>query len=222
MKEKDASFTSLQDKEQKVCGFLHWLFDAIHLNNADLRQKATKAPQTQLDHAIQGLSCVKKCQMGVSGQADGWSPKSSVIKGPFIRAKHMQAEVGSSMGVLDSKHLTNRQYNAYRDESWTFGTSPQHALTGMLMTVEATTATNCGLRAEDSRELRWPMLAIAEVIENIRPAPCIPMQLGLRRAGNKTSHIGKAEWFAMVENALPQCCPVLAVACLLIQSQPCY
>jgi len=192
------------------------------LKNTDLQQKATKAPQTQLDHAIQALSCVKKCQMGVSGQADGWSPKNSVIKGPFIRAKHMQAEVGSSMGVLDSKHLTNRQYNAYLDESWTFGTSPEHALTGMFMVVEATTATNCGLRAEDSRELRWPMLAIAEVIGNIRPAPCIPMQLGLRRAGNKTSHIGKAEWFAMVENALPQCCPVLAVACLLVQSQPCY
>ncbi len=222
MKEKDASFTSLQDKEQKVCGFLHWLLDAIDLNNTDLQQKATKAPKTQLDHAIQALSCVKKCQMGVSGQADGWNPKNSVIKGPFIRAKHMQAEVGSSMGVLDSKHLTNRQYNAYLDESWTFGTRPEHALTGMFMVVEATTATNCGLRAEDSRELRWPMLAFAEVIGNIRPAPCIPMQLGLRRAGNKTSHIGKAEWFAMVENALPQCCPVLAVACLLVQSQPCY
>ena len=126
------------------------------------------------------------------------------------------------MGVLDSKHLTNRQYNAYLDESWTFGTSPEHALTGMFMVVEATTATNCGLRAEDSKELRWPMLAIAEVIGNIRPAACISMQLGLRRAGNKTSHIGRAEWFAMVENALPQCCPVLAVACLLVQSQPCY
>ena len=130
MKEKDASFTSLQDKEQKVCGFLHWLLDAIDLNNTDLQQKATKAPKTQLDHAIQALSCVKKCQMGVSGQADGWSPKNSVIKGPFIRAKHMQAEVGSSMGVLDSQHLTNRQYNAYLDESWTFGTRPEHALTG--------------------------------------------------------------------------------------------
>ena len=186
MKETDASFTSLQDKEQKVCGFLHWLLDAIDLKNTDLQQKATKAPQTQLDHAIQALSCVKKCQMGVSGQADGWSPKNSVIKGPFIRAKHMQAEVGSSIGVLDSKHLTNRQYNAYLDESWTFGTSPEHALTGMFMVVEATTATNCGLRAEDSRELRWPMLAIAEVIGNIRPAPCIPMQLGLR--GLATRH----------------------------------
>ena len=54
------------------------------------------------------------------------------------------------MGVLDSKHLTNRQYNAYLDESWTFGTSPEHALTGMFMVVEATTATNCGLRAENS------------------------------------------------------------------------
>ena len=209
-------------KEQKVCGFLHWLLDAIDLNNTELQQKAIKAPQTQLHHAKQALSCVKKCQMGVSGQADGWSPKNSVIKGPFIRAKHMQAELGSSTGVLDSKHLTNRQYNACLDESWTFGTSPEHALTGMFMVVKATTATNCGLRAEDSRELRWPMLAAVEVIGNIRPAPCIPMQLGLRRAGNKTSHIGKAEWFAMVENTLPQCRPVLAVACLLVQSQPCY
>ena len=93
---------------------------------------------------------------------------------------------------------------------------------GMFMVVEATTATSCGLRAEDSRELRWPMLAFAEVIGNIKPAPCVPMQLGLRRAGNKTSHIGKAEWFAMVEHTLPQCCPVLAVACLLVQSQPIY
>ena len=73
-----------------------------------------------------GKNCVAFCGTkkfaDESGQADGWSPKNSVIKGPFIRAKHMQAEVGSSMGVLDSKHLTNRQYNAYLDESWTFGT----------------------------------------------------------------------------------------------------
>ena len=87
MKETDASFTSLQDKEQKVCGFLHWLLDAIDLNNTDLQQKATKAPQTQLDHAIQALSCVKKCQMGVSGQADGWNPKNSVIKAQCFAQK---------------------------------------------------------------------------------------------------------------------------------------
>ena len=221
MKEKDASFTGLQDREQKVLGFLEWLLDNIDSNNMNMQQKATKAPQTQLDHAVQALSCVKKCQMGVSGQADGWSPKHSVIKGAFIRAKQMQAQLGTSLGVLDSKHLTN-QYSSYLDESCTFGTSPEHALTGMFMVVEATTATNCGLRAEDSRELRWPMLAAAEVIGNIKPAPCIPMQLGLRRAGNKTSHIGKAEWFAMVENTLPQCCPVLAIACLLVQRQPNY
>ena len=222
MKDKDASFASLQDSEQKMCGFLHWLLDTIDQNNSNLQQKATKAQLQQLDHAVQALSYVKKCQMGLPGQADGWSPGNSIIKGPFIRAKQMQAKLGLSTGILDSKPLTKSQYNAYLDESWTFRTSPEHALTGMFMVVEATTATNCGLRAEDSRELRWPMLATAEVIGNIRPAPCIPMQLGLRRAGNKTSHIGKAEWFAMVENALPQCCPVLAVACLLVQSQPCY
>ena len=33
MKEKDASFMSLQDQEQKVCGFLHWLLDAIYRKN---------------------------------------------------------------------------------------------------------------------------------------------------------------------------------------------
>ncbi len=222
MKDKDASFTSLQDSEQKLCGFLHWLLDTIDQNNSNLQQKATKAPLQQLDHAVQALSCVRKCQMGLPGQADGWSPRNSIIKGPFIRAKQMQAKLGLSTGILDSKHLTNSQYNAYLDESWTFKTSPEHALTGMSMVVEAITATNCGLRAEDSRELRWPMLAVAELIDNIRPAPCIPFQLGLRRASSKTSHIGKAEWFTMVENTSPQCCPVLAVACLLIQSQPDY
>ena len=42
MKETDASFTSLQDKEQKVCGFLHWLLDAIDLNNTDLHKRQPK------------------------------------------------------------------------------------------------------------------------------------------------------------------------------------
>ena len=171
MQEKDASFTGLQDSEQKVLGFLEWLLHNIDLNNMNMQQKAIKAPQTQLDHAVQALSCVKKCQMGVSGRADGWSPKNSLIKGAFIRAKQMQAQLGSSLGVLDSKHLTNSQYSSYLDESWTFGTSPEHALKGMFMVVEAATATNCGLRAEDSRELRWPMLAFAEVVGNIKPAP---------------------------------------------------
>ena len=128
MKEKDASFTGLQDREQKVLGFLEWLLDNIDSDNINMQQKAIKAPQTQLDHAVQALSChtdsVKKCQMGVSGQADGWSPKNSVIKGAFIRAKKMQAQLGSSLGVLDIKHLTNNQYSSYLGESWTFGTSP--------------------------------------------------------------------------------------------------
>ena len=62
----------------------------------------------------------------------------------------MQAELGLSTGTLDSKHLTNSQYNAYLDESWTFKTSPEHALTGMSMVVEAITATNCGLRPQGS------------------------------------------------------------------------
>lgn len=64
------------------------------------------------------------------------------------------------------------------------------------------------------------MLTTAEPIENVRPAPCIPLLLGLRRAGSKTSSSGKAGRFAVVEDTRPECCPVLAVACLLIQSQP--
>ena len=99
MQEKDASFTGLQDREQKVLGFLEWLLDNIDSNNMNMQQKAIKAPQTQLDHAVQALSCVKKCQMGVSGQAGGWSPKNSVIKGAFFQAKKMQT-VGVIIGSL--------------------------------------------------------------------------------------------------------------------------
>ena len=62
MKEKDASFTGLQDKEQKVLGFLEWLLDHIDVNNMNMQQKAIKAPQTQLDHAVQALSCVKNAK----------------------------------------------------------------------------------------------------------------------------------------------------------------
>ena len=53
MKDKDASFTSLQDSEQKLCGFLHCLLDTIDQNNNNLQQKATKAALQQLDHAVQ-------------------------------------------------------------------------------------------------------------------------------------------------------------------------
>ena len=62
----------------------------------------------------------------------------------------MQAELGLSTGTLYSKHLTNSHYNAYLDESWTFKTFPEHALTGRSMVVEAITATNCGLRTQGS------------------------------------------------------------------------
>ena len=222
MKTKDQAFTSLQDSDEKLCGFLDWLLDAIEVHNGNPQQKSIIAPSQQLEHAVQALSCVKKCQMGVAGQGDGWNPGSSILKGPFIRAKQMQVDIGACTGSLDSRHLTVSQYRAYLSESWTFKTSPEQALTGMFMVVEATTAVNCGLRAEDSGELRWAMLAVVEPIDNIGPATCIPLQLGLRRAGSKTSHEGKAEWFTVVEHIQPECCPVLAIACLLIQSQPNY
>ena len=44
MKNKDASFTSLQDSEKKLCCFLDCLLDTIDLHNSNLQQKATKAP----------------------------------------------------------------------------------------------------------------------------------------------------------------------------------
>ena len=119
---------------------------------------------------------MKKCQMGVAGQGYGWNPGSSILKRPFIRAKQMQVDIGACTDSLDSRHLTVSQYRAYLSESWTFKTSPEQALTGMFMVVEATTAVNCGLRAEDSGELRWAMLAVVELIDNIGPATCIPLQ----------------------------------------------
>ena len=50
----------------------------------------------------------------------------------------------------------------------------------------------------------------------------LPIQLGLRRAQSKVSCAGIPEWVALVENVQPHACPVLATACLLIQTQPCY
>ena len=53
---------------------------------------------------------------------------------------------------------------------------------GLVMVTEATTATTCGLRAEDSAELRWALMACAEPVEGVGPAQLIPIMLGLRRA----------------------------------------
>ena len=108
MTAKDPLTNSLQDSEDKLCGFLDWLLDAVELNNSDPHLKAITAPSQQLEHAVQALSCVKKCQMGIAGQADGWNPKSDMLKGPIIRAKHLQADLATCTGSLNSRHLTFR------------------------------------------------------------------------------------------------------------------
>ena len=222
---QDLSFTSLQDSDNKVYAFLNWLLDEIEAHNANADQKARLAPAQQLEHALQALSCVKKCQAGVPGQKEGWSGNDSILKGAMTRARTMQAALQASAARssgLNAKMLTASQYNAYLDEAWTFGASPEAAQTGMFMVVQATIATTCGLRAEDSAELRWPLMAGAEPVEGVGPAQLVPITLGLRRAQSKVSCAGIPEWFALVENKLPEHCPILAVACLLIQTQPNY
>ena len=73
MKDNDASFASLQDSNETLCGFLDWLLDTIEVHNP--RQKPIIAPSQQLEHAA--LSCVMKCQMGVAGQAYGRDPEAT-------------------------------------------------------------------------------------------------------------------------------------------------
>ena len=75
MKDNDASFASLQDNNEKVCGFLDWLLDTIEVHNCNPRQKPIIAPSQQLEHA--SLSCVMKCQKGVAGQACGRDPEAT-------------------------------------------------------------------------------------------------------------------------------------------------
>jgi len=106
MKAKDALFNSLQDSEDKLYGFLDWLLDAIAVHNSNSHLQPITAPSQQLEHAVQALNCVKKCHMGIAGQADGWNPKSDMLKGPFIRAKHMQADLATCTGSLNSRHVT--------------------------------------------------------------------------------------------------------------------
>ncbi|KAL0054938.1 hypothetical protein WJX82_004796 [Trebouxia sp. C0006] len=81
MKSKDQAFTSLQDSDEKLCGFLDWVLDAIEVHNGSSQQKSVIAPSQQLEHAVQALSCVEKCQMGIAGQDDGCSD----VFGPAFR-----------------------------------------------------------------------------------------------------------------------------------------
>ena len=86
MKDNDACFASLQDSNEKLCGFLDWLLDAIEVHNCNPRRKTIIPPSQQLEHAVPTLSCVMNCQMGVAGQAD-------MLKGHFTRAKQLQADL---------------------------------------------------------------------------------------------------------------------------------
>ena len=84
MKDNDASFASLQDSNEKLCGFLDWLLDAIEVHNCNPRRKPTPTANAQL---------CDECQMGVAGQADGWDPGSDMLN--FTRAKQLQADLYS-------------------------------------------------------------------------------------------------------------------------------
>ena len=47
MKDNDASFASLQDSNEKLCGFLDWLLDAIEVHNCNPRRKPIIPPSQQ-------------------------------------------------------------------------------------------------------------------------------------------------------------------------------
>ena len=61
IKGNDASFASLQNSNEKLCGFLHWLLDAIEVHNCNPRRKPFIPASQQLEHAVPALSCVMKC-----------------------------------------------------------------------------------------------------------------------------------------------------------------
>ena len=65
-------------------------------------------------------------------------------------------------------------------------------------------------------------MAVADPVEQVGPAAMVPLQLGLRRAESKVSRAGRPEWFAVVENVKAEQCAVLAVAGLLVLTQPRY
>ena len=58
MKDNDASFASLQDSNEKLCGFLDWLLDTIEVHDCNPRQKPIIAPSQQLDTCNMQLSVV--------------------------------------------------------------------------------------------------------------------------------------------------------------------
>jgi len=52
MKDIDACFASLQDSNEKLCGFLDRLLDAIEVHNCNPRRKTIIPPSQQLEHAV--------------------------------------------------------------------------------------------------------------------------------------------------------------------------
>ena len=124
--------TGLQDSDEHLSQFLHWLLDDVERQNQNVEQKMRIAPLQQVEHAIQALSCVKKCQAGVPGQSEGWQSSNSIIKGPVNRAKKLQAAIQASAvcsSGLNNKILTEREYCAYISEAYTYRGTPEHAVT---------------------------------------------------------------------------------------------
>ena len=52
IKGNDASFTSLPDSNEKLCGFLDWLLDATEVHNCNPRRKTIFLP-----HNSWGMQC---------------------------------------------------------------------------------------------------------------------------------------------------------------------
>ena len=82
MKTRDPAFTSLQDSDEKLCGFLGWLLDATEVHHGKPQQRSIMASSQQLEHAVQALSCVKKCLLNISCfRATFWRCRRCVFLG---------------------------------------------------------------------------------------------------------------------------------------------
>ena len=77
MKDNDASFASLQDSNEKLCGFLDWLLDAIEVHNCNTRRKPIIRPSQQLEHAVPTLSCVMNVKWALPGKPMAGIPEAT-------------------------------------------------------------------------------------------------------------------------------------------------
>ena len=99
IKGNDASFASLQDSNEKLCGFLDWLLDAIEVHNCNPRQKPIHSSITT---ARACSASAQLCDEMSNGRCRArlWPGSGSdMLKGHFTRAKELQADLYNRIAV---------------------------------------------------------------------------------------------------------------------------